>query len=70
LSPGNSASESQEKTEDWLRHGCHEVWLIDPRRKTASICKLSGRGVQVEAVDTLSSDLFPGFTLAVAELFR
>ncbi|MCE9545729.1 MAG: Uma2 family endonuclease [Planctomycetia bacterium] len=70
LSPSNSASEIQEKTEDWLHNGCHEVWLIDPQRRTASICVFSGRGVQIETVDTLSSELLPGFTLAVAELFE
>ena len=70
LSPSNSASEIQEKTEDWLHSDCLEVWLIDPQRKTASICTLSGRGVQVDTVDTLSSNLLPGFTLKVAELFQ
>lgn len=70
LSASNSASEIQEKTEDWLDSGCREVWLIDPKRKTASICTLSGRGVQIETVETLKSDLLPGFALAVMELFR
>lgn len=70
LSPSDSASAIQEKTEDWLRNGCQELWLIDPQRKAASICKLSGHGVQMETVDTLSSDLFPGFSFVVAGLFQ
>ncbi|MCE9554213.1 MAG: Uma2 family endonuclease [Planctomycetes bacterium] len=70
LSPSNSASEIQEKTEDWLHNGCSEVWLLDPQRKMASICTLNDQGVQVESVDTLSSALFPGFSLAVTELFQ
>jgi len=70
LSPSNSASEIQEKTEDWLRCGCLEVWLIDPQLKTASICTLSGHSIQVEAVATLTSDMLPGLALKVAELFQ
>ncbi|MCE9554839.1 MAG: Uma2 family endonuclease [Planctomycetes bacterium] len=70
LSPSNSASQIQEKTEDWLHNGCLEVWLIDPQRKTASICTLNGLGVQIETVDTLSSDLLTGFALRVVEIFQ
>jgi len=70
LSPGNSASEMQEKTEDWLNSGCREVWLIDPQRKTASISRLSGSSVLVKTVETLASELLPGFELQVSELFQ
>ena len=70
LSPNDSASEVQEKAEDWLHAGSHEVWLIDPRRKTASKCTLSGTAVIRQPVDLLASDLLPGFELAVVRLFQ
>ena len=70
LSPGDSASKVQRKTEDWLSNGCHEVWLIDPRLKSATICTLGSQGVQVEAVDRLTTSLLPGFELPVVEVFR
>ena len=69
LSPSDSASEVQEKAEDWLHAGCHEVWLIDPRRETASKCILSGHAIVHQPVDTLTSELLPGFQLPVAMLF-
>jgi len=70
LSASNSALEVQEKTEEWLNSGCREVWLIDPKRKSAAICTLSGRGVRVETVDSLTSDLLPAFALPVADVFQ
>jgi Uma2 family endonuclease len=60
----------REKTEDWLSQGCHEVWLIDPQRNSASVCTFGSQGVQVEVADTLTTDLLPGFALPVAELFQ
>jgi len=53
LSPTDSASEVHEKAEQWLRAGCSEVWLIDPRRKSASRC----------------TPLLPDFLLPVDSLF-
>lgn len=70
LSPGDSASEVQEKTEQWLRASCCEVWLIDPRRKTATVCTLQGDAVVSQSVLQLSTKWLPGFTLEVATLFE
>ncbi len=70
LSPNDSASEVHEKVGDWLRCGCAEVWLIDPRRKSASRCTMSGTSMLLEPVEVLTSEaLLSGFELAVAELF-
>ena len=70
LSPNDSASEVHEKAEDWLHAGCCEVWLIDPRRKTASKCSLTGDAVVHLPVDALTSDVLPGFELPVSRLFE
>ncbi|MDA0807491.1 MAG: Uma2 family endonuclease [Planctomycetota bacterium] len=70
LSPSDSASEVQEKAEAWLNSGCREVWLIDPRRKSATRLTPAKDSIIQQSVETLTTDLLPGFSLAVAELFR
>ncbi|MFK7818740.1 MAG: Uma2 family endonuclease [Planctomycetaceae bacterium] len=70
LSPSDSASSVQEKSEDWLNAGCHEVWLVDPRRKTASKCTLGETGMLTQSVNELSTELMPGFELTVAAIFE
>jgi Uma2 family endonuclease len=69
LSPSDSASAVDEKAEDWVTAGCHEVWLVDPRRKVASQCTWSDSAVVRRPVTRLTSSLLPGFELAVDELF-
>ena len=70
LSPSDSASAVEEKSEGWLNAGCHEVWLVDPRRKTDSQRKMSEGGMVTRAVQELSSDLLPGFGLVVSSIFE
>ena len=70
LSPSDTASAVQEKAQDWLEAGCQELWLVDPERKTASRCTLSGNAVLIQPVEQLTTDLLPGFELPVAELFQ
>jgi len=69
LSLDDSASAVQEKSKNWLRCGCHEVWLVDPRRKTASRYTLENGSVFTRSGDELTADVLPGFTLMVAEIF-
>ncbi|MDH3717309.1 MAG: Uma2 family endonuclease [Planctomycetota bacterium] len=70
LSPSESDSDVCEKTEAWLAGGCSEVWLVNPQRKTAFKCTVSGKSVDRKQVETFTSDLLPGFRLEVAELFQ
>jgi Uma2 family endonuclease len=70
LSPSDTASEVQEKAEAWLASGCKEVWLVDPRRKTATKLTPAEDSIVQQTVETLTTKLLPGFTLAVAELFK
>ena len=70
LSPSDSASAVQEKSEDWLSAGCHEVWLIDPRRKTASKCTLTENGVMTQSINELVTELLAGFELIVTSIFE
>lgn len=70
LSPNDTASAVEEKSEAWLNAGCHAVWLVDPQRKTASICTLADTGMVSRSVKELSSDMLPGFELMVGSIFE
>jgi len=70
LSPNDTASEVQEKAEAWLNSGCREVWLIDPRRKSATRLTPAEDSIIQQSVETLTTDLLPGFSLEVSELFK
>lgn len=71
LSPGDTASEVHEKAEDWLRAGCQEVWLVDPRLQRVSKLSLVDDQIRHEILDDqLTSDVLPGFAMPVAEIFR
>ena len=70
LSPSDSASAVHEKAEQWLTSGCCEVWLIDPRRKSASKCTLADQAIVLTPMQRLASELLPGFDLPVEQLFE
>ena len=70
LSPSDTASEVQEKAEAWLNSGYREVWLIEPRRKAATRLTPAEGSIIQQTVETLTTDLLPGSSLAAAELFK
>ena len=71
LSPGDTASEVQEKVEAWLSAGTQAVWLVDPQRQSAAICRAGHDSVISQRVEELSDDvLLPGFRLSVASLLE
>lgn len=57
------------KKDRYRRAGTSEVWLVSTRMSEITIYSASGLRV-VEAGDTLTSELLPGFALAVDDLFR
>jgi Uma2 family endonuclease len=71
LSPGDRTGEVDEKIEEWLAAGCAAVWVVDPKLRTVTIYQ-SPTNVQVKtAGQTLVGDsVVPGFSCAVAEIFR
>jgi Uma2 family endonuclease len=70
LSPQDRASEVMAKVQDWLGAGCREVWVIDPRTETVSVCRSRNESLVLHAADRLTIDqLLPGFSLNVAEIF-
>ena len=70
LSPGDTASESNEKAEMWLAHGTREVWVADPRRRTVQIFRPGRAPQSLTEPDAIESgDLLPGFRLPVRDIF-
>jgi Uma2 family endonuclease len=70
LSPDDSASDVAYKVNDWLKSGTVEVWLVDPKRKTIAIHTKNRPGQWLTQSDELVSEaLFPGFRIAVADVF-
>ncbi len=66
-SPGDSYSEIEEKTLDWLRAGVRAVVIVDPRTKTARVHRSTSAVTVVEAIEI--EDVIPGWRLPLAELF-
>ncbi len=69
ISPGDTYSGMTEKALLWLDAGAQEVWLLDPRKRTVSVYLAKDWIRLLTAEDNLSSDLFPGWQMAVGELF-
>jgi Uma2 family endonuclease len=68
ISPGDTYSEIEEKTLDWLHAGVQAVVVVDPRTKSVRVPRAEG-ATNVEDVLTLD-DLIPGWRLPLAELFE
>jgi Uma2 family endonuclease len=67
ISPGDTYSEVEEKTLDWLAAGVRVVVIVDPRRKCATI-RRTGDVRTVTSVITVD-DLLPGWKLPLSALF-
>ncbi|HUY90386.1 MAG TPA: Uma2 family endonuclease [Pirellulales bacterium] len=69
LSPDDSTTQVNAKTDAWLSHGAGEVWLVDPKKRTVSIHRPAEAPVVLTENDSLASGLLPGFSCGVAEIF-
>jgi Uma2 family endonuclease len=67
-SPGDTYSEIEEKTLEWLRAGVKVVVIVDPRTKTARVHRSDG-AMSVENVIEID-DVIPGWRLPLDELFQ
>ena len=71
VSPADRLTEVMQKADQWLNAGCQSVWLIDPQREKATICRLADG--QLQATDTdeiVEPELLPGFALDTATLWQ
>ena len=56
---------------EYLAGGVRQVWLVDPRRRRVIVRYPDGPSKVVASNEILDGeDVVPGFTLALAELFR
>ena len=70
LSPSETASEIQEKIDDYRVSGTSLVWVVDPVRRTVMIVSRNAPLALLHESDTLDGgDVLPGFSCAVADIF-
>jgi Uma2 family endonuclease len=67
VSPGDTYSEVEEKTAEWLRAGTRAVVIADPRLKTARVHRPGSVTAMDDAIEI--DDIVPGWRLPLAELF-
>jgi Uma2 family endonuclease len=68
-SPRDRKAEILAKVQSWLEAGTVEVWLADPATSTVTIYR-DGADVRVlTAGQSIESDLLPGFSLPLGEVF-
>ena len=71
LSPSETASELEEKIDDYLRCGTPLIWVVDPVRRTVMIVSTDAAVALLHEGDTLTGGrVLPGFSCAVAEIFE
>ena len=68
VSPSDSASDLNRKVKQYLAAGAREVWIAYPDTRTVHVHRSSRIEVFKES-DTLTSDLFPGWSVKIAEFF-
>lgn len=70
LSPTDRLSEALAKVAMYLEAGVSLVWLIDPRKRTATVFRQNELPETMGEDDALDGEeVLPGFTLPLAVLF-
>jgi Uma2 family endonuclease len=72
LSPSEGRKRKEEKMEDYASIGVPEVWLCSPQAQSIEVRRLSSGKLERTAIlvdGTLEPALFPGVTVAVAEIW-
>ena len=71
FSPSDSVAQLMRKVHQYLKAGCHTVWVVYPEAKQVHVLEASGRDRILEADDQLEApELLPGFSVTVASLFE
>lgn len=71
LSPSESASDLEEKLDDYRACGTPLIWVVDPVRRTVMIVASDSPVRWLHEADTLDGDeVIPGFLCGVAEIFE
>ena len=67
ISPGDTYSEIEEKTRDWLRAGVKVVVVVDPRTKSVRVHRADGATNVEDVVEV--DDVIAGWQLPLTDLF-
>lgn len=71
LSPSDDPVEVQQRVRDLLEAGCRLLWIVAPRARTVTAYRTDGSARLLREPEPLDGeDVVPGFSLALAELFR
>jgi Uma2 family endonuclease len=70
VSPNDTASEIQEKVDEWLHAGVVLVWVLYPATRTAMTFRSDGAIQLLHADDTITAEpVLPGFARRLGDLF-
>ena len=70
VSPGDTASEVDEKAYAWLDAGTAVVWVVNPAARTVTVYRSdAGPQTLTEGDELDAPDLLPGFRCPIADLF-
>jgi Uma2 family endonuclease len=70
LSQSNRAGEIQQKLKDYFAAGVKLVWVIDPKKKSATVYTSPTKGTILDETGVLEGGrVLPGFRLPLADLF-
>jgi Uma2 family endonuclease len=71
LSEGNTKAEMDRKVGEYFDAGVRLVWLIDPKKRSARVYSSRRQSVLLREDQSLDGgEVLPGFSVALAELFR
>jgi Uma2 family endonuclease len=71
LSPGETASELQEKLDDYRVSGTPLVWVVDPIRRTVTVVASDAPSRSLREDERLDGGgVIPGFSCSVADIFE
>ena len=71
-SPSTKRFDMKKKFEEYRLCGVKEYWMVDPRERTVQVCVLEKGNYILQAcddADTLTSNLFPGLEIPLADIF-
>ena len=70
VSPNDTASEIQDKVQDYLAHGAQLVWVVYPEQRVVVVHYPDGTARTLHEPDSLTGEaVVPGFTCRVGEIF-
>lgn len=70
ISPSNTAAWMRRKVGRYFEAGTPEVWIVYPESRSLEVHRPDGRIRVLTGHETVTSEILPGFRLAVSEIFR